>query len=391
MPHRSRSRKQSSLSSSAGTLASTAAVVYGAYRLYEWATDDCDASIGDNREETYDGASSSLLGSWMSSVWGTSNADQSQPAPSSSARSNLDPRTQWKLRRQRIKKCRQEVLRAHQSCLPALRETIEKATGTASATKELKALRQKRQEQPKDDDRIQTRQDELWQEVVQETLTRVITGVYASSLLLLSLTVQINYVGGKLFANPKGAASANRSNPQSPQKQGLACPSYQKLLTGTHNYFLTQGLPLLLTTVRQTIIESGKTATSLMSKQDLFHWLSDRVFQKLRGHGSMKRNWIRWFLPEDEGDDEDDGMSLDTLWDLCQSPAWEDATVQAISLCWTSLMEDCDMVSQKLPLAKAMGPLKQSCGSVVFDSQSHLLEDMQKLPSVQELASFSFQ
>jgi hypothetical protein len=161
-----------------------------------------------------------------------------------------------KLRRQRVFKCRNETIKAYKSCLPTMKEIIETSTNTIQETKELKLLRKGNSDKENTNQaQAQARQDDLWDTIQRQSLTRLLATTYASALLFLSLTVQIHWVGGQMFRHLNAGTTTTHQA--------------QRILMQTHENFLKQGLPLLLEAIRRAL------STTLDWKHTQFLSLSD--------------------------------------------------------------------------------------------------------------------
>ena len=286
----------------------------------------------------------------------------------------LDARTLHRLTQQSLRKCREELLKAYGTCWPSLQSVIEQSTDTSSRTHELKLLRHKDKDKDKSQEsppqtqdeassssstnrlRLLRRQEELWKEIHVETLTRLVSTEYAATLLILSLTMQLHWIGGQVFqrkhssnyhhhryrhghgrADPAAAAAAAPSDP---------ARWAQDVMMESHHYMTHQGIPLLIAAVRRAVLTSFSassnvqeewTATTFVSKtqlETLLRQIDDRLE---RGQGSSRgtdvggggssfssnnassytRNWIRLVLPDptllmmDDGEDDDSSSEED--------------------------------------------------------------------------------
>ncbi len=134
-------------------------------------------------------------------------------------------------RRERILQCRRKTVLAFQGFLPSLKPVLEELTNTSQLTKRLKVLRnrwqqmQHKQQQTgrlqgsngdsaadsnilQDEDHQNDTDDEelaLWKQIMVETTTRMVTACYiVYTLLFLSLTVQIHWIGSRLMMMMEG-------------------------------------------------------------------------------------------------------------------------------------------------------------------------------------------
>jgi hypothetical protein len=317
---------------------------------------------------------------------------------SSAARSRPQP-----TRRQQLMRCRCQSRVAFQTCFQTLKPALESLTDSSRQTKELKVLRRRRQalkqqqqqqsaqqenggsdgdastesiadekkQQGRELRTLQEREEDLWREVLVETTTRMMVSSYAYALLLLSLTVQFHWLASTSTSTSEFHPNSSDEKQQEQQQQ-----KQEALLMRSHRYFLNEGIPLLVTTVRRSVervffgddddeIDEeeetlGETQTTndnvnnssssrrwrnpssqFVSSEDieqtLYHELP-RVLDDIGMGGRQgrrrrrRRNWIRFVLPDEE--------DFDPLWDICRSPVWEDAQEQVLGYLWYTILRD---------------------------------------------------
>jgi hypothetical protein len=311
-------------------------------------------------------------------------------------------------RRQQLVRCRRQSRVAFQTCFQTLKPVLENLTDSSRQTKELKGLRRRRQalkEQQQQQQQsaqeehgesdgdactgsdttdgkkhyerelraLQEREKDLWREVLVETTTRMMVSSYAYALLLLSLTVQFHW----LASTSKSESGFLQNDSSDEQQQEKQQREQEALLMRSHRYFLNEGIPLLVTTVRRSVervcfgddneqiveveeILGGRTtqttndsdessssrrwrnpSSQFVSSEDveqtLYHELP-RVLDDVGMGGRQgrrrrrRRNWIRFVLPDEE--------EFDPLWDICRSPVWEDAQEQVLGCLWYKVLRD---------------------------------------------------
>lgn len=415
-----RTERQRRSGSTVKTLATTAALAYGAYKTYEYFNNETDNSVWDG------------ISQWMSSLIleeeGTSASSAAATRSRGRHSKRLDARTRHKQSLQSIRKCRQEVIKAYSTCWPALQHVIDTKTDTAKRTKELRELR-------KGDATVESkvRQNALWKEIQLETLTRLVSTEYACSLLLLSLTMQLHWIGGQLFQRKYGMHESSPAATMTDDSRWA-----QEVMMESHQYMASQGIPLLITAVRRALSVSSMqdwTATTFVSRNELHDLLLhiDQYLERGGGGSTYTRNWIRLVLPDPTlGDDSDDNdedcddadmrrdcgdaklLMLESIWDLAESPAWQDAQVQTLE---TVRKQVCGMgwgriyggdsprnvqAPEAVPLAKLMAPFKTACSIVSLSGSTEVekgkraknknsaVHKLQKLPAVMELGEISF-
>ena len=210
--------------------------------------------------------------------------------------------------------------------------------------------------------------DDLWNEIYVQTITRYLSTAYAHTLLFLMSTLQIHYLGGKMF-----------------RKEDIN--EEQSILVESHQYMLQQGLPLLVPIIRRTVeklISEWKSTTTL-TKAEVGSILQQAQQQLENGNNTKySRNWIRFVLPD---------VTVDQLWDIATSPVWEDAQHQlikeTIKTSYSSQQhQDKASEEEQIPVAKHMAPLKKACKNISVDEN---YTQWISLPTMYELGDISFQ
>mmetsp|Transcript_3799 Transcript_3799/g.8517 ORF Transcript_3799/g.8517 Transcript_3799/m.8517 type:complete len:597 (-) Transcript_3799:624-2414(-) len=333
------------------------------------------------------------------------NTTNNNKSATLSARSRHRP-----TRRQQLIRCRYQTRVAFQTCFSTLQPAIESSTDASHQTKELIVLRRRRQtllkekneqepkptendhadadvdanpntksssfatpvpnEQERKLQQLRRCEDDLWHEILVAITTRMMVSSYAYALLFLSLTVQFHWLAAQADSSEKtqsGSHSFSYSTEQQQQKQEQ---ERQEFLMQSHRYFLKEGLPLLVSTVRKSVekvcfeddeneqdVVPNNSSNSSLSRstwrlenlstqfvtceeieevlyQRLPHVLEDVGIANRQPHrrGSRRRNWIRFVLPDEE--------KFDPIWDICRSPVWEDAQEQVLGYLWHEILRD---------------------------------------------------
>lgn len=403
--HQRRRRQRRSAASAVVTTAATAAVAYGTYRLAQWYWNEDEESqegtehpleedlpsypaeehVGggtdntsskprsdENNESNFSWLSSAAVGvaNWLVDDNNVFPGVQGGPGE----QSEFTPRPKL-TRRQNLTRCRSQSRVAFHTCFQTVKPVLETLTDSSRQTKELKALRKRKQalkQGGQDDDaeekkevcnrtitmdqeqqeselrHLEAQEEELWREILVETTTRMMASSYAYALLLLSLTVQFHWLAST-------AASHLDLSEEQERKQ-------EALLMQSHQYFLNEGIPLLVSTVRRAVEKVvfgdaeeeeeesvlGRAGCSSQWRNPSSHFVSSKdveqtLYRKLPrilddiGMGSgrcrrRRRNWIRFVLPDEE--------VFDPIWDICRSPVWEDAQEQLLSYLWYKILRD---------------------------------------------------
>lgn len=228
----------------------SAFVAYGTYRLANWIYDTwMDGDSNDIDDDDKDGNNNTA-----------ENTNERHPLYQERGETtfrNFNSNRTWLLRRQRMKRCRQETMQALQAFLPTLCRIVEEQTKTTLETQALKKIRaqrrkqQQQQKQPplhvssppatttspakeedsksaavlgddvstppvtplqetKDDDdkeknsnnnnnNNRAQEVQLWNVIKIQSVTRMMATAYAHTVLFLVLTVQVHLLGARLW------------------------------------------------------------------------------------------------------------------------------------------------------------------------------------------------
>jgi hypothetical protein len=379
--------------STVGTLVTTAAVAYGAYRLADyWFSNPNREDDEEVPEET--GILQGLMGlAGRSSTNRTARSPQAPP-----------PALSWKDRRQRLARCREETRKALHNFLPTVRTAIEAATNTSKETKELKRLRAEKSDDVE-------RQAELWETIKTSNVTRCVATFYAHTILVLVLTVQIHLLGGKLFEKQQ------QQHDQSEEDMDSYQTSHRQVLLQTYAYFFDKGLLSLVQTVRRSVSHvladwDVTDPSSLKMTQEML----EQALQEIRNvilYGTSKRtsrrrprSLLRFLLPpetigEGEPDNDLSQSILDETWDLLESPVLEDAQEECLNVAFDTMRDqgysklfDSEQTTTQ-PLAKVIAQFKQTSNTFYnheeTSSSNEYDASLQKLPCILELGDVSFQ
>lgn len=381
-----------------------AAVAYGTYHLATWAWESWN-----RREEDHD----PLLVRRDVLVSETPNNSHQK----------------WRLRRQRMARCRDEVVNAMNDFLPTLRRTIEDLTETSQETKALKQLRKSQ-----DDDR-RLKEHELWNTIKTKAMTRLIATAYAHTILFLVLTTQVHLMGGKLFEEQAQASETSSSLGGSVASGRMSSyqTSHRIVLTRTYDFFFDQGIGLLVHAVERAVdLIVGDWDVTHPSSVNMSKDMLDNAIQDIcknlegrtgRSNTRRPRSLLRFLMPPENGIDslvQDDLAQsiLDETLDILESPVFEDAQRDCLSTtfdmmrdkCWSKIFLETDLPQHAAspwatkPLATVLSKLKYTSSSffematipdagVLQASGSSLnlyLSTIQRLQTVLELGDVSF-
>ena len=386
MSHPQRRRQRSTV----GTIVTTAAVAYGAYRLADYWFPNHDDEEVQQQEEARDGG---ILQGLLGLAGRSTKTTRTQ-----------SPALTWKDRRQRLARCREESRKALHNFSPTIRTAIEEATNTSKETKELKKLRAEKSDNAE-------RQAELWEIIKTSNVTRCVATFYAHTILVLVLTVQIHLLGGKLFQK--------QQQQQSEEDMDSYQTSHRQVLLQTYAYFFDKGLLSLVQTVRRSVSHVlGDWDVSDPSSLNLTQIMLEQALREIRNvvlYGTSKRtsrrrprSLLRFLLPPEtigaeEPDNNDLSQSiLDETWDLLESPVLEDAQEESLNVAFDAMRDqgysklfDSEQMTTTQPLAKVIAQFKQTSKTFYnhdeTSSSNNFYSALERLPCILELGDISFQ
>jgi peroxin-3 len=405
-PNRRRPVGRSTQRPTVGTMVAAAAVAYGAYRVVNWAWDSWSGQSSDNDDPL---VRREVL---------VSQTPQNQ-------------RQRWRLRRQRVERCREEAVNALSDFLPTLRRNIEELTDTSEDTKDLKQLRSSTDEDRRDKER------DLWNVIKTKALTRLIATAYAHTILFLVLTVQVHLMGGKLFEEQAHESETSSSVGGSLASGRMASyhESHRIVLTRTYAFFFDQGIKLLVAATEravETVVGDWDVThpSSVHTSREVLDKAIQEICQSLEGRtlgrspARRPRSILRFLLPSEQGlesvvADELAQSILDETLDILESPVFEDAQHDALATTlglmrdksWSNIFLETNLPQHASspwgtkPLATVVSKLKMTSSTffaappqieetVVFhESRTAVnlyLSTVERIPSVLELGDVSF-
>jgi peroxin-3 len=404
-------RRRSSNQPSVGTLATAAVIAYGTYRLANWAWTAWNGRTDDEHH-----------------VFSATAAHHARSADKHESRRSPAQQHQWRLRRARLERCRDEAATALKDFLPTLRRTIEQATDTSAETKALKKLRADKLSGllPKE-----YQERDLWDAVKVLAFTRMVSTAYAHSIIFLVLTVQVNLLGGRLFHEQMRNQASNRSlgdDSVASDRMLSYQASHRLVLTKTYDYFFQRGIASLVQTVERAVSDvlsdwDVTDPSSMHTSRDMMEQALVKIRDTIEGRTGRRRSrrprsMMRFLLPPEPDAHVPDELAqaiLDETWDLMESPVLEDAQRDCLNVtfdtmrdkCWGNLFLNTDApqhASSSLlttkPLASVITQLKHTSNSFYKAPETFVLAPrptvniyataLERLPAVLELADVSF-
>ena len=313
-------------------------------------------------------------------------------------------------RRVRMGRCRLETTRAMIDFLPTLKKAITKETDVSAQTDELKRLRirkreileTKQQKQNGDDESLEEILDEgdvirekercLWNDIKNKSITRLVTTVYAHTIVFLVLTVQVNLLGGRLLREEQEEKSKPSSSSLLNATDDRYRTSHQTVLEKTYHYLFAKGIPSLAESVGDAvneILQQWDVFGDDVSLRDVSTWLErvrDKIEQRRLKDDDVSP-LIKFVIPPEgeaniSSDDTDElaRYILDETYDLLESPTFANAERQCLDTTFNQLQtmalgklfleEDC------LPLANVVTHMQKTAVSTFHKPPSHK-EEMQ--------------
>jgi hypothetical protein len=397
-----------------GTFVAAAVVAYGTYRLVGWAWNSWIVSRSEDSADHHHEEEAHVVRDII--VSGTPQVN--------------NRRQKWRLRRQRIARCREETVNALNDFLPALRRRIEELTDCSEETKALKDLRKA----TTNDDR-RDKEREIWNAIKVKAMTRMISVAYAHTILFLLLTVQVHSMGGKLFeeqAHSLEAASSLGVGSAASHRMTSYQESHRIVLTKTYDFFFDQGIILLVAAVEKAvdIVVADWDVThhsSVHTSRDMIDTAIKEICDNMEGRkgrpSRRPRSILRFVGPPEQSFDSavSDDLAqtiLDETLDVLESPVFEDAQRDCLATTldlmreesWSKIFLVTDLPHHasspwtEKPLATVISKLKSTSNSFFepppegtqstfkhsVPSVNIYLPSLERIPTVVELGDISF-
>ena len=315
-------------------------------------------------------------------------------------------------RKVRMGRCRLETSRAMMDFLPTLKKAITKETDVSLETEELKRLRVRKKELLQmqqngenggnisedvndevndEEDVIREKERCLWNDIKNKSLTRLITTVYAHTIIFLVLNVQVSLLGGQLLREELSEKESDQqpSNTFSSSADRYRT-SHQIVLAKTYHYLFAKGIPDLAKSVRKEVEEIlgkwdvlGDDATL----RDVTLWIEtirDKMEQRNRKEMEMSQ-LVKFVIPpegelddsshNDTSDDELAKYILDETYDLLESPTFANAEHQCLDTTFEQLqmkvLVKWFLLEDRIPLANVVTQLQKTAVSTFHKPPSH--------------------
>lgn len=336
-------------------------------------------------------------------------------------------------RTSRMARCRLESSRAMLDFLPTTKGAIAKETDLSQETEELKELRaekreineMKKQQTVHDDyetynnsklEVIIKRERFLWNSIKNKSLTRLITTVYAHTVIFLILNVQVNLLGGRLLRDelekqqitsssaPAGAVDRYRS-------------SHQIVLSKTYHHLFAIGIPSIAKAVRKEvtrILQDWDVLNDNGTMQDVSTWLQsvrDGIEHHRRREEGASSSALVQFVIGQESEDSDDTTSdelaryiLDETYDLLETPTFAIAERDCLDATFDQLNKSLLLTlfagkDQQIPVVNVVTHMQKAAVLTFHKPLSHrnkasnpnaYIANLERLDAVQELSNVCF-
>lgn len=269
--------------------------------------------------------------------------------PQDYQRHQCHPQINDRERTSRMARCRLESSRAMLDFLPTMKGAIAKETDVSRDTEELKELRaekreinemKKQQRSVNDDDGtynnsklevIIGRERYLWNRIKNKSMTRLITTVYAHTIIFLTLNVQVNLLGGRLLRDEHEEHTSTSSEGAADRYRS----SHQIVLSKTYHHLFAIGIPSIAKVVGKEvtrILQDWDVLNDDVTMQDVSTWLQsvrDGIEHQRRRRQGVSSSALVQFVIGQESDDSNDATPdelaryiLDETYDLLESPTF---------------------------------------------------------------------
>ncbi|KAL7444367.1 hypothetical protein ACHAXH_009967 [Discostella pseudostelligera] len=311
----------------------------------------------------------------------------------------------------RMGRCRLEVSRAMMDFLPTLKQAVMKETDVSGETEELKKLRSRRKELlekktinnedcGEEEIAIRERERILWNEIKNKSVTRLVTTIYAHTIIFLMLTVQVNLLGGRLLRDEYAKEEEDDDGGATEVTANGYHASHQTVLTKTYHYLFAQGIPLLAKSVsgevREALQDWDVFNAECVSLSDVCEWLyhiRDNIEQKEGNTSSLVKFVIppegqSGNAPTQPPDDELATYILDETYDLLESPTFAQAEHQCLNSTYDQIQRKVlgklflHEEQHRLPLVNVVTYMQKSAVLAFHKPPTYYKEEMQSWEGV---------
>lgn len=258
------------------------------------------------------------------------------------------------IRNSRMDRCRLEASRAMMDFLPTLKKAITKETDITNEMEELKSIRAQKKESGDgaSSSNFREREGELWNSIKNKSITRLVTTIYAHTIVFLVLTVQVNLLGGRLLREEQREESQEQqTSSSSSDGSDRYRSSHKTVLAKTYHHLFSKGIPSLVEAVANASGDVLQNWDVLggddVSLDDVSAWMEKmRDSIEKRQHKGNSSALVQFIIPDDVEQSSDESMGelaryiLDETYDLLESPTYAHAERMCLNITFMSLRED---------------------------------------------------
>mmetsp|Transcript_17916 Transcript_17916/g.27432 ORF Transcript_17916/g.27432 Transcript_17916/m.27432 type:complete len:532 (+) Transcript_17916:198-1793(+) len=258
------------------------------------------------------------------------------------------------LRSSRMDRCRLEASRAMMDFLPTLKKAIIKETDITAEMEELKSSRAQKKGNGggEQSGNIRLREGELWNSIKNKSITRLVTTIYAHTIVFLVLTVQVNLLGGRLLREEQQEES-QEEQASSPSSDGSDRyrSSHKTVLAKTYHHVFSTGIPALVEAVGKATDDVLQNWDVLggddVSLDDVSSWMETvRDSIEKRQQKGISSALVQFIIPDGAEQSSEESMDelaryiLDETYDLLESPTYAHAERMCLNITFTHLRVD---------------------------------------------------
>ncbi len=308
------------------------------------------------------------------------------------------------IRNSRMDRCRLEASRAMMDFLPTLKKAITKETDITAEMEELKSIRAQKKESggAEPSGNIREREGDLWNSIKNKSITRLVTTIYAHTIVFLVLTVQVNLLGGRLLREEqREEESQEQASSLSSDGSDRYRSSHKTVLAKTYHHLFSKGIPSLVEAIANASSDVLQNWDVLggddVSLDDVSAWMEKmRDSIEKRQHEGNSSALVQFIIPDDVEQSRDESMDelaryiLDETYDLLESPTYAHAERLCLNITFMSLREDGyaklfpsptinnrreeqeeDGEEERKPLAKVITHLQKQTVATFYKPPSH--------------------
>ena len=407
MSYTKRRRNGTSQPTSITSIATKALAAYGAYKIASWAWTKLGKDADDEEDFTQN--------------------EHASPHNSPRRQNHHSSKAFMRKRQAQLHKCNRETITTLGTFLNAMKSSVESLSDYSQHTKILKKMRAgnvtSESGHGDSDCDVNPSKQELWNEIKTQSVTRMISTVYAHTILTLLLTVQINLLGGRIFREKLDPGDAGHSNlAQGGDTEGTGEDSKggtsHQVLMQTYEYFFQHGLKALVDDIRKVV--QAETEEWEVVKKEEEHSVGSITLQQFddgihRIRQALEDISFGQYICQfdDTVENEEVRLIMDETLDIIESPVFEISLMNVVNVTfdilrdkgYSTLFGDGD-ATEPQPLVQIVTKLKRISNSF-YSSPDESTEDrwaekpmssypnvylfhLDRIESVKELGDVSF-